>query len=227
MPRIDQDDIVTALEEDRPVEFIDATTMDNVLVPARWRPIAESGDPAERTAIARSLWNSDFVELVPNFAAALDEQLADVRVCLLREECVLVYAAAGVDEPWVVWIGWDPAAARDVTPPLWESVPGPVRTFLREVHAGYTAEDWESYGLLSPRHMRTFAAEAGFPDGIPGWDKDVAATRMLRLGKTYSGVTYWVSPDLPSDKVVVTYEGDFDIEDLAPELDNLLSYRIA
>ncbi|MGW4330698.1 hypothetical protein ACWEKR_33000 [Nocardia sp. NPDC004573] len=227
MPRIDPEDIVTALEEDSPVVFVDATTVDSAPVPEQWRPIAESGEPAERGRLARSLWNSDLVGLLPRFTAALDEQLADVRVCLLRGECVLVYAAAGVDEPWVVWIGWDPGSARDSTPPLWAGIPTPIRIFLREVHAGYTAEDWESYGILSPRTMRTYAAEAGFPDGIPGWDREIDATRLLRIGKTYSGMEYWVSPDLPADKIVVTYERDFDIEDLGPELDKLFSYRIA
>jgi hypothetical protein len=125
--------------------------------------------------------------MVPGFADALRTRLRDVRVSFWREDGVaLLCYFEGADGDPLIWVGWDPRSNTGPTPPYWETLPAPVRTFLTDVHPGFTMLDGESYGLAQPSYMSTFAAWAGFPDipdGIPDWNTEdrIAVTQMLWL----------------------------------------------
>ena len=129
-----------------------------------------------------------------------------------------------VDGDIVIWVGWDPRFNTAPPPPFWETLPASVRTFLTDVHPGFTMLDGESYGLAQPSYMSTFAAWTGFPDGIPDWDTPdrIASTNMLWL-TTNGGDTAWcTSPELEVGQVAVNFEGDFSVSELGPELDQLM-----
>ena len=116
-------------------------------------------------------WNTEFLDMVPGFAAALHTRLRDVRVCYwYGEGPALLYFVEDADGDIVVWVGWDPRIHTGPTPPFWETLPAPVRQFLIDVHRGFTMLDGESFGLAQPSYMSTFAAWAGWPDGIPDWE---------------------------------------------------------
>lgn len=190
--------------------------------------IALSGDAAERVQLALARWNDDFLAMVPGFADALRTRLRDVRVSFWREDGVaLLYYFEGADGAPLIWVGWDPRFNTGPTPPYWETLPAPVRTFLTDVHPGFTMLDGESYGLAQPSYMSTFAAWAGFPDfpdGIPDWNTEdrIASTQMLWL-TTNGGDTAWcTSPELEVGQVAVNFEGDFSVSELGPELDQLM-----
>lgn len=199
--------------------------------PERWRAIAEAADARARCREALSLWNTDLLELVPTFAATFTSELADVRLGRIADEWVLVYALEHFDADTryvVCWIGWDPATFGDTTPPLWDSVPPPLQTFLLEVHAGFTAPNWMSFGPVQPHRMLTLAAMNGYPDGIPDWADTPDATRLLPLAATYSGLYCCVSPDLPADEAVLVYRGELDPpQDVGTLLDRILDTRFA
>jgi hypothetical protein len=199
-------------------------------VPQRWRPIAESDNPRTRRQIAMSLWNPDFLELVPDFAAALRSELADVRVGHLGGDAVLVYAfehydAGGPDRYVVCWIGWDPALFTDAETPLFSSIPPPVQTFYRFVHAGFLGPDWLSYGLVQPRHLQSYAEFVDFPEGVPDWpEEDPDSTRLLVLASTGGNVHLCVSPDLGAGQALTIYDGVADPpEDFSRLLDHTMT----
>jgi hypothetical protein len=196
-------------------------------VPEQWRPILESDDAETRRLTALALWNREFLELVPRFAHVLRTELADVRVGHQRGEAVLVYAFEHHDYGERVvtcWIGWDPATFGDAEPPLYECVPEPLRVFYRQVHAGFTAPDRESFGPNSPKYMRTLAGIGHFTeDDADLWDgQDIPWTRLLIVA--IADTTYYcVSPDLPPGQAVQVYEGQpDDPEDFGPLLDKVM-----
>ncbi len=201
---------------------------DSTQVPARWRAIADSGDAAERCELARSMWNASFLALVPRFAAALTNELADVRVGTLDGEWILVYALEhidGEDRDVVSWIGWDPDSFG-VEPECWSCIPQPLQTFLRDVHAGFTAPDLLSFGPRRPRHIRTVAAASGLPGGIDGWMSEPDSTRLWSIAQTYSRLICCVSPDLQPGQGALTYGRDVDApQDLGGLLDQVITTR--
>ncbi|MGW4247901.1 hypothetical protein [Nocardia sp. NPDC004722] len=208
----------------------DLGSAEPVDIPKRWRAIAEATDPRDRCRAALSLWNSEFWEMVPTFAETFRSELADVRIGRVEEQWVLIYAAEHYDDERsvVCWIGWDPATFGDSEPPLWDSIPKPLQRFLREVHAGFTAPDWRSFGPVQPSRMLTLAARNGYPEGIPGWKAAIDSTRLLPLAATYSGLLACVSPDLPPGQAVLIYQSDLDpARDVGPVLDEILDTRFA
>lgn len=224
MAEFDLDQIAGDLDEG-PVKFVDAGSPELAQVPERWREIAESRDPAARRAAALSLWNRKFLDMVSKFAQALTENLADVRVCVLRGDWVLVYIARSAGQPVLLWVGWDPDTFGEARPPFWDAVSKPVQDFLTAVHAGFTDPDCESYGIVQPRNMVTFAEWVGFDDPAEDWDREgeISSTRFMFVTKDSGLLNLCVSPDLPPGKVALIYEGDIDPEDFGPALDNLMT----
>jgi hypothetical protein len=208
------------------LEFVDAASPALGEVPEEWQPIARSGDAEERRLRAMALWNRDFLDLVPEFARTATTRLADVRACVAFETPLLVYVFDDGAGGWLSRVGWAP---RDPTEPrLWSSVPAPLRTFLREVHAGFVGADGESFGPLPPRAMQTLAEIAESPDGDPDWDEDAAedgrilSARLMQIARNAGLIMYCVSPDLPPGQLALVYEGDVDPVDFGPALDELL-----
>ncbi|MDT5092577.1 MAG: hypothetical protein QOH60_1940 [Mycobacterium sp.] len=188
-------------------------------VPQAWRAIADSDDPEARRLSAVSLWNNEFLEIVPNFAAALRSKLADVRVGHIGNDAVLVYAfehfdAGGPDRYVLCWIGWDPALFTDAEVPLFDAIPQQLQTFYRDVHAGFLDPEWLYYGPYQPRYLETYAKSVDFPEGVPGWpEEDVDSTRLLVLAATGGNVYLCVSPDLPGGQALTVYDGVADEPD--------------
>ncbi|MEU0539109.1 hypothetical protein ABZ319_04505 [Nocardia sp. NPDC005978] len=215
--------------ESQLVTLVEFDSPDLATVPERWRDIATAATTQARCREALRLWNAEFLELVPEFAAILREELADVRIGTVDGEWVLIYALEHFDEEQryvLCWIGWDPATFGASDPPLWDSVPEPLQAFLREVHAGFTAPDWMSFGPVQPRRMGTFAELNDSPDGIPEWMDFPDSTRLLPLVSTYSRVHGCVSPDLPQGEGVVLYNFDLDPpEPVGHMLDHILCVR--
>jgi hypothetical protein len=212
---------VAAALEGWSIAFIEADSPALARFPQQWQPIADATEPETRRRAALALWNPAFLDLVPEFAQTMRARLLDVVACLIDDKPALIYVTTG----YVIWIGWDPRAPEE-PPPFWECVPAPLRTFLREVHGGFTAPDGESYGPMQPAYMQTLADFAGWPEGIPDWDEDeIPSTRLLRIAKDSGTLTYCVSPDLPPGKVALVYEGDVDPKDLGTELDDLMTRR--
>lgn len=125
-------------------------------------------------------------------------------------------------------MGWDPRT-DGARPPLWESVPEPARVFLDTVHDGFTGSDSESYGLLPPAFMMTFAEFVLEPDGIPDWDDDspIRSTRLLRIATNGGNLEYCVSPDLPVGTLALLYAGEVDPKDFAGEFDEFMTRYFA
>lgn len=195
-------------------------------LPERWRDIACCRDAEERWLRAMALWNHDLLELLPRFARTVTTRLADVRTGLARGRALLVYAFDGAAGGHRVRLGWEPTDRTE--PALWPTVPAPLRTFLREVHAGFVADDGESCGPLPPRAMATMAEQLDEPAGSADWD-DLAAeqgnplsTRLLWIANNPGLIGYYVSPDLPPDRLAMIYEGDVDRRDFGTALDELL-----
>jgi hypothetical protein len=211
-----------------PVEFPEPGTTGLAQLPPAWRPIAEAARAADRREAALSLWNPDFLAALPEFARALPGSLVDVRPCRLRGDWTLAYIALTRAGEQVTWIGWDPASAGTSRPVFWETLPEPLRAFLVDVHAGFTAPDGESYGLTRPSGMLTYAAWGGFDGPIPGWDDDadISSTALMFVTRDSGLLHYCVSPELPPGSVALVYEGDIDVKpDIAHELDQLMAER--
>ncbi|WP_433204743.1 hypothetical protein ACQP1G_16570 [Nocardia sp. CA-107356] len=238
MPHIDPDAITTLLEiGEVSAQLIDTVAPEAASVPQRWRGIADSVEPSERAAVALSLWNRDFLDLVPRFAHVLESALVDVRPCYWQgpsgAEIVLVYIVSSPGESLAVWVGWDPALFGDHRPTLWDSLPMQARTFLQEVHAGFTLPDGETCGLTRPRFMYSLAEWSGWPEGIPEWEgnwwedcEPVDSRRLLRITGNGSDFDLCTSPDLPagtglassSGHLQVVRQGTRRINDAAGEL---------
>lgn len=227
MAEFDLDQIAGDLDKG-PVKFVDAGSRELTQVPERWQEIAASTTPAARRAAALSLWNQEFVDMVPKFAQALRDNLADVRVCVLRGDWVLVYVAPAADQRFLLWVGWDPDTFSEAQPPFWNAIPKPPQDFLTTVHAGFTAPDGESFGIVQPARMTTYAEWSGFDDPAEEWDQEgeISSTRFMFVTKDSGLLILCVSPDLQDGKVALIYEGDIDSrEDFGPALDNLMTSR--
>ncbi|MFG1791187.1 hypothetical protein [Nocardia sp. NPDC049149] len=208
-------------EEGGPLHLPDSPVADT----GPWRAIAASPDPSERARLAMSLWNSDFLALVPRFAATLRTRLRDVRVCNWDlEGAALLYFVEDANGDILVWVGWEPRLSVEPRPPFWATLPAAARQFLSEVHAGFTMLDGESFGLAQPSYMSTFAAWAGWPADIPDWDRDdvIASTSLLWLTGNGGDTALCTSPNLAVGEAAVLIEGDFSISELGPELDSLM-----
>ncbi|WP_067686135.1 hypothetical protein [Nocardia jejuensis] len=196
---VDRGEIESILGRERSLgSVVFALGADTPELPPRWGDVLMLPEARERAAAALRLWNPDFLDLIPNFARMLRTELADARVVRLHGELAMVYALEH-HEPGrrvICWIGWDPASFGAGEPEHWTCVPRPMRTFLSQVHAGFTAPDRLSFGPRRPRSMRTLAELARHPDGIPGWDQDPDSTRLLAVASTYAGLYGCVSCDL-------------------------------
>ncbi|WP_330231932.1 hypothetical protein OHA40_05235 [Nocardia sp. NBC_00508] len=168
-------------------------------VPQAWRPIASSVSSHIRCESALALWNLDFLLSLPRFAAALQRDLADVRVGLLRGDWVLCYAIRRRYRPFLVRIGWHPETFGAGDPPHWGCVPEPLRFFLAAVHAGFTAPDG-SYGPLRPRQMELYEDIPECDYRVRNWDAEayVPSDRVMLLAKAAGIFNCCVSPDFPS-----------------------------
>ncbi|NNH74672.1 hypothetical protein HLB23_33300 [Nocardia uniformis] len=228
---VDLAEIQRALAQGRALHaivFPDTVTDD---FPPRWQPIRTAADAIDRKIAALHLWNADFLDLIPEFAHALYTELADVRIGRLGDDWVLVYALEHLESDHrrvVCWIGWDPATFGADVPPFWFCVPRPLRTFLSQVHAGFTAPDRRSFGPLRPRGMRTLAEAARYPDGIPGWTAEPASTRTLAVALTQTGLYACVSCDLEPGLGLPVYAGTMEpAQPFGRLLDEILTARFA
>ena len=189
--------------------------------PLQWQRIEASDSPRERVAAALELWTPAAVDLMPEFWPVLQESLADVWVGDQDGEPVLVYVVEYFDRAGLapdegpgfrvpaVWIGTRPTPdPRPAVPELWAAVPEQLGGFYREVHDSFTAPDGRSFGPVSPSSMQTLADALSDGEGLPEWDADPAAERLLVVTSTYSGVRLCVSPDLPESTAVAVYRYD-------------------
>jgi hypothetical protein len=229
---IDLAKVVSKLESHgRTASIVDAGDPEFAAVPTQWATIARSGDAEERRLLALSLWNRDFLDLIPEYAAALRTTLVDVRVCVLSGEgVVLLYFFDESDPTYAMTIGWDPAGFGDTEPVFWETIPAAAQTFLREVHAGYTLSgDWEACGIIPPRNMTTLAGAWDNPDGVPGWEDNwwpdcdpIDSRRLLYITHSTPTYTLLTSPDLPTGRALTNYDGEINVVDFARELDSIM-----
>jgi hypothetical protein len=203
-------------------------------VPERWHPIADADDAHTRCQIAVSLWNADFLDFVPEFASALRSELADVRIGHIGTDAVLIYAfehfdAGGPERYVLCWIGWDPALFTASATPLFGSIPQPLQTFYREVHAGFLDPELMYYGPEQPRYLRNFLDFVGLTEDDIDWaEEDPDPARTLVLGATGGNVLLCVSPDLPDGQGVTVYDGVADEpEDFSGLLDHTLTAYFA
>jgi hypothetical protein len=206
-----------------PFALVEPGSAELVHVPAGWRPIVAAADARTRRASALALWNGDFTDMVPRFWSTLAAHLVDVRVATLDDLAVLVYVVTNNLDEYIAWIGWDPATFGE--PPIfWDRFPAPMQTFLREVHAGFTAATDDVYGPMAPRTMETLAARSDEPDGLADWDdtSEIRSTRLLVIMANAGTVLYCVSPDIPRGQVALVYEGDIDPVDLGAAMDELM-----
>ena len=197
-------------------------------IPQAWWPIAESSDPEDRRQTAAALWNDEFLALIPRFAQSLRDDLLDVRVVkhpwIDAPSLDYVLAASG-GEGYGVWMGEDPATFGDHDPPLFDSLPRPVQTFLRRVHAGFTTWDRESCGLTPPSVMNTLAAQWGDPEDssrIEWYESEPEPPELRRLlrvtGRGPHG-DLLTSPDLPAGSAITYFEPDFEMKPFGESLD--------
>lgn len=199
-------------------------------IPHRWKTIASAPTPIERRQHALSLWGRAFMEFLPGFSTKFRDELSDVRV-FQRElegvvENVLVYVAGRArDEFPALWLGWDPAILKQPISEFFDCFPVAVQTFLREVHAGFTAQDWESYGIRRPDSWQSFDGYDWFPaESFEETGSD--PSQMMWFTKDSGQLYYCVNSRLPAGTVTLAYEGNFDPPgEFAAELDELLLGR--
>lgn len=121
------------------------------------------------------------------------------------------------------------APSETSTPPFFATLPTPVQTFLRQVHAGYATFDGESNGLVSPSGMVTLAARWFQPpdtNEIIEWFEDVpfpGTQRLIFLTGVNDETALYVSPDLPAGQAITYYEPDFEIAPFGEALDDFLT----
>lgn len=167
--------------------------------------------------------------LLPGFARRFRDELADVRV-FRRElggsvENVLIYVAGQArDEFPALWLGWDPAVLGQPRAEFFDCFPDAVQTFLRDVHAGFTAQDWQSYGIRRPDAWESLD---GY-DWFPGESFDQVGSdpsQLMWFTKDSGQLYYCVNSSLPGT-VTLAYEGNIDPpSEFAAELDELLMRR--
>ncbi len=207
------------------LEFVEAGSEELVRIPEEWRPVVQSADPGTRRRVALSLWNQDFLDLLPEFATLLTSRCVDVRACVTDDSPVLVYVLETDTGAHVSWVGYEPGSFDE--PTFWEVFPEPLQVFLREVHAGFASGDPLAFGVTRPRYMQTLAEVAEFPDGIPGWEENagISSTRLLQITTDGGILSYCLSPDIGPGQIALVYEGDIDPMDFGRELDRLMMSR--
>lgn len=164
-------------------------------------------------------------DLVPRFAAVLDECLDDVRVCLLRGDWVLLYALRKPFAPHEFRIGWDPETFGADLPPHWSALPEALRAFLSTVHAGFTDLDRVSFGPTRPRDMQTYRA-LKLDEPVRNWEaaEDIPGDRVMLIAKGMGDTRYFVSPDLPGGTIGWEAGGNLSRpRDFARTFDKLMS----
>ncbi|NOP95392.1 MULTISPECIES: hypothetical protein [Mycolicibacterium] len=198
-------------------------------IPQNWRPIASASTASERCRHALSLWGSDFMELLPGFSRRFQDELSDVRVFRRQLgsvfENVLIYAAGEARDGFpALWLGWDPALFGQPMAEFFDCFPEAVQTFLRDVHPGFTAQDWESYGIKRPDTWESFEGYDWFPS--ESFDEiETMPSQLMWFTKDSGQLYYCVNSRLPG-KLILAYEGNFDPPgDFAAELDELLTRR--
>jgi len=214
------------------VEILAPSPQTRSSIPEGWWPVAESPDPEERKRVALSLWNAEFLDLVPQYGEALLSALLDVRVAQHSWQVTptLDYVVRAWDGEPKVWMGEDPRTFGSSEPPMFDSLPDPAQTFLRRVHAGFTTLDGKSCGLMPPTDMRTLADSWGQPDEVDVsecWDSSTfpfPGTQRLLLITEYGGHPYlFTSPDLPAGTAVTYFEPDFEVTPFGDALDDFLN----
>lgn len=239
---IDFDHIAANLSSRGSAELITPDSVRAAEVPQRWHEVVNGIGAADRIQVAMSYWEEDFLAMIPGFAHALRERLIDVRVFWVdtsrRRFYVLVYVVKNNTDGYVCWMAWDPARCGEA-PRFWDTFPAPVQSFLRHTHAGFTAPDRESCGIMQPCDFETFAEYAGWPEGVPGWMdgyedgfgigyhgekyKRIESTRLVMFTKDSGELFYCTSPDLQVGQVALVYDGDVDPpKDFGTELDELM-----
>ncbi|GAB08721.1 hypothetical protein GOARA_019_00030 [Gordonia araii NBRC 100433] len=216
--------------------FYDLSTGDPSRLPESWEVVAASGDPEERKQAAFAQWNADFLGQLPRFAAAKEEALIDVRVIDVPDDDHpwMMYAFECIGGDLGVWTGFSPTTFGDNDPPFFDALPPSVQTFLRTVHAGFAAEDSESFGLTPPQYMMTFAEWMDFPEGIPDWENlftwdccdIVDSRRLVRVTGIPSDVDLFVSPDLEVGQAIRNNGVELTLGRLFDELDQLMAVRL-
>lgn len=229
MAGVDQDALAAAMPwHENPFTVVDpGDTSARAQIPPAWWPILDCGSPAERSSAARTLWNNEFLALIPRFTQALDSHLLDVRVVqhagLTAPALDYVFATdAGGRE---VWMGESPDTFGHHDPPLFSSLPAPVRTFLQRVHAGFTTWDGESCGLAPPTLMQTLASRRDDHGGqarIEWYEtahEPPTMQRLLRVTGRGPHADLFTSPDLPPGLAVTYFEPDFELRAFGEALD--------
>ncbi len=198
-------------------------------IPQKWRPIASADTSSDRCRRALSLWGSDFIDLLPGFARRFQDELSDVRVFRRQSdglaENVLIYVAGQARDGFpALWLGWDPAVLGQPTTEFFDCFPAAVQTFLREVHPGFTAQDWEAYGIKRPDAWESLEGYDWFPS--ESFDEiESQPSQMMWFTKDSGQLYYCVNSHLPG-KVTLAYEGNFDPPgEFGAELDELLMRR--
>ncbi|OBB19725.1 hypothetical protein A5761_00860 [Mycolicibacterium setense] len=214
------------------VEILAPSPQIRALIPEGWWLVAESPDPEERKRAALSLWNAEFLDLVPRFGEALRSALLDVRVAQHSWQGTpsLDYVLRSWDGEFKVWMGEDARTFGASEPPMFDSLPVPARTFLRQVHAGFTTLNGRSCGLMPPADMQTLADSWGHPeesDIAECWDASTypfPGTQRLLLITEYGGHPYlFTSPDLPAGTAATYFEPDFEVTSFGEALDDFLN----
>lgn len=230
MTGIDQAALAAATTWDStPIRVLDAGPQTRSLIPQPWWPAAESADPEDRKRAALALWNAEFLDLIPHYAQALRTALVDVRVAQHSWLTApsLDYVLRRFDGELVVWVGEDPRTFTIPASALFGSVPAPVRTFLRQVHAGFSTYDGTSCGVNAPSDMTTLAAYWGRPtdNDVIEWEEDhpFPGSQRLLLVTGNDTAHLFTSPDLPADTAVVYFEPDYEIHPFGPALDMFLN----
>ncbi|BBZ55024.1 hypothetical protein [Mycolicibacterium phocaicum] len=233
MAGIDEETLIAAVADWQlnEVRILEPGATTRQLIPEAWWPVAESTDPDERKHAALDLWNEDFLALIPHYAHALQTALVDVRVAKHKYYSApsLDYVLRTDEGELRVWAGDDPRTFGDIDPPLFDAVPAPVQTFLRQVHAGYATSDGETHGLVAPSGMVTLAArwfQASDTNEIIEWFEDVpfpGTQRLLFLTGNGDDIALYVSPDLPPGQAITYYEPDFEIAPFGEALDDFIT----
>lgn len=233
MSGIDESALAAATDWDSgPISVLEPGPTTRSLIPQAWWPVAESADPRDRVRAALATWTEDFLAMIPCYAGVLRNSLVDVRVAKHSwlSAPSLDYVVSRFNGELLVWVGEDPRTFGDEIPPLFESVPPAVQTFLRTVHAGYTIYDGESCGVASPSAMRTLAAYWGKPDRdeFEEWEEDYPfpGSRRLLMITRCDTPKLFTSPDLPPGTAVTYFEPEYEMLPFGEALDIFMNMPV-
>ena len=199
-------------------------------LPTQWRQIASTSNAHDRCQHALTLWGTDIRILLPNFFRKFQERLTDAAVFQRQDgdtcEYVLIYVAGTARDGFpALWLGWEPAEPEQQNSAFFNCFPPAMKHFLREVHSGFTAQDWESYGILRPSTWESFDGYDWFPEES-FQQIEAEPSEVMWFTKDSGQLYYCISSRFPVGKIRLAYEGNFDpLSDFASELDELLSDR--